>query len=404
MRQSTQYDITIIGGGIVGLTLALAMVQAVQCESSSSQPLRICVIDKTMPKNTPLSGYSSRVSALSKTSINLLDALGVWQSMHRRQPYHRMKVWDKDGFGRIEFSADDIGQLSLGDIVENDVVVHALSNALNSIAQGANTVEFIYNDRPCETVNHGECVSVALESGKSFSTKLLVGADGANSWVKSQIGGAETFWDYGHNAIVANVRLQKHHKNTAWQAFTPNGPLAFLPMPEPDLVSIVWSQTSSKAEQLMGLSDDAFCKALLVDINNEFGLCTLDSPRLIFPLRMRYANTWVSNRMVLVGDAAHTIHPLAGQGANLGLSDVSVLVQVLRDCDLTQPHKLASRLRKYQRHRKAETLKAVATMEAFKQLFDGNAPVKRLVRNVGLSLANKNMALKKFFIEQASQN
>lgn len=390
----TNVDVIVVGAGIVGQALALGLAE---------QSLSVAIIDKAPTPKLPQNdaGFSARVSAISSASEAFLKRIGAWQLISRKQAYTQMEVWDQDGFGHIDFDANSQGKAfgepaSLGHIIENDQLTAALQKAIEQHSEISCLFE--------QSIQHMHAdetgAQVLLKSGQMINSKLLVGADGANSQVRRNFGFKQTFWDYDHTAIVANVKTAQAHNNTAKQAFTPYGPLAFLPLAEPNTCSIVFSQQSEKAIELMALSNTEFEKALLVAINNEYGKLELLSERKALNLRMSYARTWVASSVALVGDAAHTIHPLAGQGANLGLADVQSLIHVISQ----SPEQLGSlfQLRKYERWRKAEAVKVIASMEGFKQLFDGSGPLKKLVRNTGLFAANKLTFIKKFFIEQAS--
>ncbi len=399
------YDVIIVGAGTIGQALALGLAE---------QSLSIAIVDRASALETPAfvadtrkilhadkTAFSPRVSAISSASETLLTRLGAWDSISRMQAYTHMRVWDKDGFGAIAFDKSP----ALGHIIENDVLNQALYQCLKKHSRvdclfNTNILDMQANDK------HASVILQALNSqdgapgaSRTLHAKLLVGADGANSQVRQRFGFTHTFWDYDHSAIVANVTTEKPHYNTAMQAFTPFGPLAFLPLPDPHQSSIVFSQQSKQAKQLMALSQREFEKALQVAIDNHYGETTLNTQRMSFPLRMRYARKWTNPHVAIIGDAAHTIHPLAGQGANLGLADVDTLLTLIANC----PEKLGeySQLRQYERCRKAEALKVIATMQGFKTLFDGNHPLKKLVRNMGLLGADKLPGIKQFFIQQA---
>ena len=400
-------DITIVGAGIAGQTLALALAQ---------QNFSVVLVDANTIEQSVSDDFSPRVSAISKASEQIFKNLGVWEDIPRMHPYTQMEVWEDQAFGRISFSADESGvdangvdtlHGNLGHIIENNCITHALSQKLaqhKSVGSSQSRSELLL--RPNEKIadiNKGDGQHfINLESGDLIATKLIVGADGGNSFVRKAAGFAQTFWDYDHIAIVANVQTERAHESTARQAFTPTGPLAFLPMSDQSVCSIVWSQDTEEAQRLLALDESEFCKALQVAIDNQLGKCELLTPRFHYPLKMQYARQWVDDGIVLVGDAAHTIHPLAGQGANLGLLDVAALVETLveikaNDGDI---HK-AKALRSYERWRKAEALKVVATMEGFKRLFSGNFAPLKLARNIGLASANRLPPVKQFFIEQA---
>lgn len=296
MMQSV--DIAIIGGGMVGLTVAAAL------ENSG---LRIAVIESQLPEEELASLPDIRVSAISRASENILNNVGAWQGVlsRRAAPYTSMRVWEQDSFAKIEFEAEDIAQHNLGHIVENRVIQLSL---LDKISKQEN-VTLLAPER-CTNIMFGESEAwINLESGKAITAKLVVGADGANSWLRNQLDIPLTHWDYGHSALVANIRTVDTHNATARQIFRPEGPLAFLPLGEPNLSSIVWSLDPLQAEDLVSMPEDDFNKRLTTAFDNQLGLCSIEGARQAFPLKMRYAKDFVRERAVLVGDAAHTIHP-----------------------------------------------------------------------------------------------
>jgi 2-octaprenylphenol hydroxylase len=396
-------DVVIVGAGIVGQTLALALAKT---------ELSILMIDAQSELNiAPDQPHSPRVSAISAASQAQFEALGAWSHIERMQAYTHMQVWEQDGFGKIDFDHEDIGLKTLGHIIENDQLIAALYNR----AQAHSNIEYLLGNKISQ-LNYADAQAsehsdqhyqIQLDSGAMITAKLLVGADGANSYVRNTLGFKHTFWDYDHTAIVANIRTELPHHLCARQVFTPYGPLAFLPLgdaseSDTQLCSIVWSQTTEQAETLIAMDESQFCKALAVAIDMQLGRCELVTERFNYPLRMRYARQWVDDSVALVGDAAHTIHPLAGQGANLGIADaIAFADNIQRSIAAGKVFYSKAQLRKYERQRKAEAQKVIATMEGFKRLFDGNDPIKKLIRNLGLSAADKLNPVKQFFIQQA---
>ncbi|MGC7892109.1 FAD-dependent 2-octaprenylphenol hydroxylase [Vibrio anguillarum] len=377
MMQSV--DIVIVGGGMVGLALAAALKHS---------ELRIAVIEGRVLSLELADLPDVRVSALSRSSEIMLRNLGAWQGIisRRAAPYSAMEVWERDSFARIEFSANQMTQPDLGHIVENRVIQLAL---LEQVQKQANVTLFM--PAQCQSLAVGESEAwLTLDNGQSLTAKLIVGADGANSWVRQQQDIPLTHWDYGHSALVANVRTVEPHQSTARQVFTPQGPLAFLPMSDPHMSSIVWSTEPNRAQRLLSLSELEFNKILTAEFDHRLGLCEVVGERAAFPLKMRYARDFALQRIALVGDAAHTIHPLAGQGVNLGLLDAASLAQEL----LALWHQgedigLLKNLRGYERWRKTEAAKMIAAMQGFKDLFEGDNPAKKLIRGIGMQLAGQ---------------
>ncbi|MDB6195452.1 FAD-dependent 2-octaprenylphenol hydroxylase [Vibrio parahaemolyticus] len=377
MMQSV--DIAIIGGGMVGLALAAAF---------KDSDLRIAVIEGSVPDEMLNELPDVRVSALSRSSETILRKLGAWQGIEQRRasPYYGMEVWEQDSFAKIEFDAQSMAQPDLGHIVENRVIQLAL---LEQVQKLENVTLFM--PARCATLAVGEQESwLTLDNGQAMTAKLVVGADGANSWLRNQMDIPLTHWDYGHHALVANVKTADPHHSIARQIFTPHGPLAFLPMSQPNMCSIVWSTEPNRAEELLVMSDEAFNKTLTSEFDARLSVCEVVGERAAFPLKMRYARDFVVERVALVGDAAHTIHPLAGQGVNLGLLDAASLAQeVLTLWKQGQDIGSKRNLRGYERWRKAEAAKMIAAMQGFRDLFSGDHPAKKLVRGIGLSLAGQ---------------
>ncbi|MBE3669278.1 FAD-dependent 2-octaprenylphenol hydroxylase [Vibrio navarrensis] len=377
MMQSV--DIAIIGGGMVGLALAAAFKES---------ELRVAVIEGRVPETQLSELPDVRVSALSRSSEIMLRKLGAWQGIIERRAaaYQSMEVWEQDSFAHINFDAASMAQDNLGHIVENRVIQLAL---LEQVEKMDNVT--LLMPAQCHSMAVGESeVWLSLDNGQALTAKLVVGADGANSWVRQQQDIPLTHWDYGHTAIVANVRTMEAHESVARQIFTPDGPLAFLPMSQGDMSSIVWSCELDRAQALMALSDEQFNKALTSEFDVRLGLCEVVGERFAVPLKMRYARDFVRERVALVGDAAHTIHPLAGQGVNLGLLDAASLAQeVLALWRSGQDIGAQRNLRRYERWRKAEAAKMIAAMQGFRDLFAGQNPLKKLLRGVGMTVAGK---------------
>ncbi|QIL85851.1 FAD-dependent 2-octaprenylphenol hydroxylase [Vibrio sp. HDW18] len=389
MMQSV--DVVIIGGGMVGLALAAALKES---------DVRIAVIESHVADDqlTPLPDV--RVSALSRSSEIVLRNLNAWSGIvaRRAAPYQAMEVWEQDSFARIEFNANAMMQPNLGHIVENRVIQLAL---LEQVQQQANVV--LHVPATCQSIAIGESEAwLTLSNGQAFSAKLVVGADGAHSWLRHQMNIPLTHWDYGHSALVANVRTREAHQQVARQIFTAQGPLALLPMSDPQLSSMVWSTEPSRAEALLNMNAAQFNRALTAEFDARLGLCEVVGERQVLPLKMRYARDFVAPRVALVGDAAHTIHPLAGQGVNLGLLDAASLAQELlsvwqQNRDIGE----LRHLRHYERWRKAEAAKMIAAMQGFRDLFAGDNPAKKLIRGLGMHLVGQLPGAKHEIMQRA---
>ena len=390
-------DIAIVGGGMTGLTLALAL---------SGNGLKIIVIEPSPPDLTAFDGdpqewtAATRVSAVSLASQRLLTQLGVWQGLvdQRVCAYREMDVRERDSFGQIHFSGKEVQQPHLGHIVENEWLRVCLWRRLQQCAD----VTLLLHHQVLKMELRGHTNILQMSDQALLTARLLVGADGPQSQVRQAANFASTFWDYEQRAIVATVRTALPHEQIARQVFTPRGPLAFLPLWQPQLSSIVWSQDNDSAEQLLQLSQAEFSKRLAVEFDMQLGVCELLSEPQAFPLRMQSARQWVDEGGVIIGDAAHTVHPLAGQGANLSLLDAAALAETISSAHEQQrDFGQRKQLRGFERWRKAEATKLVAVMEGFKQLFAGDDPVKKLLRGLGMSLTHSLPTVKIGIMRQA---
>lgn len=384
-------DIAIVGAGMVGLTLAAAL---------ANSKLRIAIIEKSLPAPIADPALELRVSAINRASENLLRNLGAWAHIpaERIATYQQMQVWEQDSFAEIGFDAHDIAQPDLGHIIENKAIQLGL---LEKVKQQANVQLFC--PESCNSLMQGESeVWLALASGKGISAKLIVGADGAHSWLRQQCAIPMTAWDYDHSALIAQVRTELPHQHIARQIFAPQGPLAFLPLNAPNLCSIVWSLPPEQAEHYRTCAESEFNNALMVAFDSRLGRCELGSERLSLPLSMRYARDFIQDRVALIGDAAHSIHPLAGQGINLGLLDAAALAEQLLQLE-AQGKDIGAKanLRYFERWRKTEAAHMIASMQAFHALFAGEQPAKKLIRDLGMLAAAHLPWVKQKLIKQA---
>jgi len=400
--QAVVYDIVIVGAGIVGSALACALAKSSFNIAIIEAQER--VIDRS-EQATSVDGFDVRVSAITIASQQLLKDIGAWEIIaeNRLSPYRHMHVWDAEGTGSIDFDADDINQPALGHIVENKVTADALTQCMNRQTNLHRIVPAILEE--IEPLQNGAYL-LTLGDGRQLQTSLLVAADGANSKVRALEHIAMREWDYNHHAIVATVKTELSHGHTARQRFLPEGPLAFLPLSsaqdDTHYCSIVWSAIPSYAENLMALTDDEFTEALAAAFEHQLGSISAVSRRFSFPLRQRHVVDYIKPGLALVGDAAHTIHPLAGQGVNLGLMDIKTLSEELLRSQQRglSPGSIAV-LERYQRRRKGANLAMMAGMDGLKRLFSETTLPVRWARNSGLRWLDKSKMLKRQIMKRA---
>jgi 2-polyprenylphenol 6-hydroxylase len=390
-----QYDIVINGGGIAGLAMA---------SSIKHSGLSILLLEghefpnHETDKIRSAHDVRSRVSALNRASMSFIDSLDAWQYIteHRVGEFESIRVWDSKGNAVVDFNAADVHSDSLGVIIENDNLTYALRRSLEKTS-----VVLKENHKLKHLVRADDgnwhC---QLDSGEDYAAKIVIAADGANSFIRNHLQWDTREWDYPHDAIVATIETHLPHHNIARQAFLTSGPIAFLPIKggEGNLVSIVWSVTRIKVPSLLAMSDDEFCKQLSQEVLFELGEVKHVTSRFSFPLRQRHTSDYFKDNVVLIADAAHTIHPLAGQGINLGLQDVRVLAEEIKR---THSELSEEGFMRYQRRRKLDNMTMMGAMECFVHLFDTDNLYVAWMRNTGMRFFSKNKSLKKAFIKRA---
>ena len=386
---NNDYDIIIIGGGMVGATLACAL---------GGSKLRIAVVEPIpAPRQFAGEDYDIRVSAITRATQNVFAAVGAWEGMvaRRVQPYGEMHVWDETGSGVIHFDSTELGEADLGHIIENRVILAALLDRMGDF----DNIDFLCPASATGMQLGEDRAELFLADGRTLRAKLLVGTDGTTSWVREQAGIDSTGWAYDQSAVVCTVKTSKHHQDTAWQRFRPEGPLAFLPLPEGHS-SIVWSTNHERARELCEMPASQFLDELQVTFGDTLGRMESVGARGAFPLRLQHADQYVKPRLALAGNAAHALHPLAGQGLNIGVLDAAALAEVLLNAGYKDVGSL-SLLRRYERWRKGENIAMVGAMDVFKRLFSNRSTPLAWLRNAGLSLANSVAPLKHFFMRRA---
>lgn len=374
---------------MVGAVLAVALERA---------GFRVGLVEAKRPPPFDASGdYDLRVSAVAPGPRRLLDDLGLWEQIAARRvsPYRGMRVWDAGGRALLEFEHTALGLPELGHIVENNLVVDAAWAALGSVR--------VFCPAKLENLTvSAEAAEVELDDGRRLSAALVVGAEGANSPVRRLAGIRTAGWPYYQRCTVGTVTPEKPHRAIAWQRFTPTGPVAFLPLAD-GRCSLAWHADDPLAEELAGLDDAAFCERLTEASGGALGRILAVGTRAAFPLRLLHAVDYVRDRVALVGDAAHVVHPMAGQGVNLGLLDAAVLADVLEKgrAEGRDPGD-AALLRRYQRPRKVENLAMLAATDAFKHLFGSRHPLLARLRDRAIAAADGLGPVKQIMIRHAT--
>ncbi len=363
------------------------MVGAATACLLTKQGLRVALVDSNPLAQWNPGKYSPRVSAVNLASCRIFRWLDVWQGIEKRRisAYDEMQVWEHQSSASISFNALEMGQPHLGYIIENSAIVSALAEKL---AQNYN-VDIVENSTLQSRSEKGDNLELQLDNGQTMQCRLLVGADGASSRTRDISAIDSHFSDYGQDAIVTTVTMAGNHANTAWQCFLPTGPIAMLPLSD-GKCSIVWSCDREFGEQVMSLDKKAFCRQLSTCFESQLGKITGCGKRLSFPLRQHHASTYIARQTVLVGDAAHITHPLAGLGANIGLMDAAALSQVIAEAiEANRDFSRRSVLRRYERWRKGENELVLATMKSFKSVFGSDLESIRSARRLGLSIADR---------------
>lgn len=392
------YRITIAGAGPVGLAAA-----ALLCEGPAAAQLQIEVIDAGGEPQWDEHAVDLRVYALSSAAQRVLDAAGALPGIAQRRmsPYERMHVWEGGSgctSGRLDFDSADVGAAFLGHIVEDNLIRYAL---LERIRRHANvSVRLHCGFESARTDERGIRVAVA-GNPRERRAHLLIGADGAQSRVRDAMHVRSVARDYGQQGLVAHVATQHAHRRTAWQRFLPGGPLALLPLAD-GRCSIVWSLPEADARRLRGAAPHAFNERLTEASANALGRLELDSDRVAIPLVARYVHEYCRERVALIGDAAHSVHPLAGQGVNLGLADAAELAEQIAAAVLAgqDPGDLRV-LRRYERARKARNLLMLGALDGLDRLFRA-PPFLAPLRTAGLNLVNAVPLLRNEFVRYAS--
>lgn len=393
MTRPQDYHIIILGGGIVGLSLANLLADS---------GIKIALIDKknTFSNAIDDTHYDIRVSAINRNSENAFRRMNVWHTIEgiRLSPYSAMSVTDKYCDETITFNAQALGELNLGYIIENNVMLHALTENLRH----RKNIHFITDFNPSTLEITAEKIHLSAEHGQTLSALLIIGADGKTSWLRKTSKIDLIQKPYHHTALVAHIKTSKPHHQTAFQHFLSEGPLAFLPLSDPYHCSIVWSQTPEQAGKMKLLEEDKFNALLAKTFSYQLGETTLISPRFTFPLHFQHAKHYVNERIALIGDAAHTIHPLAGLGLNFGIEDAVCLADSLLN-SLKQHRDIGQlkTLRRYEIAQRSKNLISLNGVNLIERLFCSEFLPLQFLKKPGIKLLNKFPTLKNCFARYA---
>lgn len=386
----SRFDIVIQGAGMVGLVLARALAPL---------GLKIALVDAKPVRHWRNGDYELRVSAVTVASERILRRLGVWNDLERARvsPFRAIQAWDAIGGGSVTFDSADIGEPHLGHIVENGLIQSALYDRLLQDGELTMIIPAAIDSIRTED----DSISIALDDGRRLEARLLVGADGAGSKIRAMCDIGVDSHDYGQSGLVTTITTGKHHGEIARQRFLPGGPLALLPLAD-GRCSIVWSQSVADAERRLALDQPSFCAELSEASDHLLGQVTACGERAAFPLRRQHARTYIAPRVALIGDAAHVIHPLAGQGANLGFLDAATLAE-----EIERAHRSdrdiggQGALRRYERRRKGDNLLMQSAMDGFHVLFGSASSLLALPRSAGFNLVDAVPPLKQVFMRRA---
>jgi 2-octaprenylphenol hydroxylase len=392
MNRRLGHDVAVVGAGMVGAALALGLARAgfdvVVVEPRPAAPWRV------------EDDVDLRVVALAPSSVSLFERLDVWTSISgaRACPYRHMQVWDALAPGQLRFDAADHGIAALGHIVENRLIQHALWRALEAEPH----IALRCPAQVAATEAEDDRRTLVLADGSGIAARLVVAADGGDSALRKLAGIDTRDRDYGQRAIVAHVATERDHEDTAWQRFLPGATLAFLPLSD-GRSSIVWSVPDAEASRLLALDDEAFCAELGAAFDFRLGAIRATTARAAFPLRLRLAERYLAPRFTLVGDAAHVVHPLAGQGVNLGLRDAEELARVLVEArDAKRDFAGASVLRQFERRRRSDNALSAHAFDAIQRVFASEVMPLAALRGAALSVVDKIGPLKRLFAAHAA--
>jgi 2-octaprenylphenol hydroxylase len=390
MANKTQsvFDVAVVGAGLVGLAAAIALAE---------QGKRIVLVDAKERAGYTSSTWDARIYAITPSTEAFLKALGVWAFVNaaRINPVKAMALWHEGASDSLNLLADDANLDKVACIVENNQLMHALWERVDAL-----DVTMVLGS-PCTDIEYqDDKVVVDLVNGQQISASLLVAADGVNSFVRQQLGLATNDKDFDQVALVANYVVEKAHGNVARQWFSPHETLALLPLPQQQ-VSMVWALETERAKQLLSLSEESLAEQVEVQARGQLGQLKAASKTYSFPLRQITASKLIAERVVLIGDAAHQVHPMAGQGANLGFRDVMSLAKLMTSSHALQDIGDATFLRRYERDRKADVVSMNALTSGLDYLFSSNNQLMKRLATSSMEQLEKRPSIKNILIKQA---
>ena len=378
------YQVTIVGGGVAGALLALYLGKA---------RVNTCLIDKGKPSLKLANPFVGRTTSLNLSSINSLREAGIWETIEKNsQQFEEIYVWDAEGSSSVQFNAAEISRKDLGVIVHNNIILEAIFNELEKIPE----IRLIEDDSLMDIKHDPHKVEISTHAGLNIMSELLIGADGSLSKVRDLSQIPIRTWSYQQQALVASVVTEKSLNKTAFQIFTDTGPIALLPLAQgSNEASLIWSTDEEYGQKILKLERNLLMQELRLKTEDRFGeiICKEDIDS--FPLHQLHAKKFYKGRSILVGDSAHTIHPLAGQGLNLGIADVKELSELLTSAN-RYGRALYDKeiLRSYSKRREPESYKMIALMEAFKRGFGSENIWIKLGRSFAFDFANNTKVLK----------
>jgi 2-octaprenylphenol hydroxylase len=378
-----KFDVVIVGGGLIGQSLALAL---------SNFKLEVGLVDLNFEKPLLSKSYDNRVSAIVPSTVNFLKAIGIWGNIHRKRPYQSTRVWDQNSNGKLNFSSKND---ELGFIIENNQIIHALHEAIECCSNIK-----IINSEVKSIVDETTHDQINLDSSTSLNADLLIGADGFNSSIRKFASISSKDRDYDQHAFVFNIQTHEKLDNAIWQRFNSDSISAVLPLDD-QIASIVWSVKNELKDKLDVMNQELFLKSFSRSVEHAFGKLKIVSTINSFPLYEMKANEYVKPNLVLIGDAAHRIHPLAGQGANIGFMDIMELINVLEDSNFTDLGNIRL-LKKYERRRKFENEMMSNAMTGLDGIFKNTSEFVRTLRGFGMNLIDSSDSLKSKILERAS--